>query len=128
MKKSSKKEIYRMLQLEGDLYLPPLPQASNNYVEGVISEKVNSAPNNYYNLFSAYRMATSKSFSVSHLPKLRVNDILRFAKSKSKWMVTCQNSRMLAKCMTELGFEFLERPADYYPYSIPLSRRISKHS
>ena len=39
MKASSKKELYRMLQLEGDVYLPPMPQANHNYVADVISGK-----------------------------------------------------------------------------------------
>ena len=37
MKASSKKELYRMLQLEGDVYLPPMPQANHSYIADVIS-------------------------------------------------------------------------------------------
>ena len=34
---SSKKEIYRMLHLEGDVFLPPLAHANHDYVSGVLS-------------------------------------------------------------------------------------------
>ena len=46
---SSKKEIFRLLQLEGDVYLPPLPQANHVYVSGIISGnvKVCIKPNDY---------------------------------------------------------------------------------
>ena len=40
LRASSKKEVYRKLQLEADLYLPPLPQANHKYVSGVISGKI----------------------------------------------------------------------------------------
>ena len=36
LKASSKKELYRMLQLEGDVYLPLLPQANHQYVASII--------------------------------------------------------------------------------------------
>ena len=35
----SKRELYRMLQLEGDVYLPPLSQANHDYVSGILSGK-----------------------------------------------------------------------------------------
>ena len=34
---SSKKEIYRVLNLEGDVYMPPIAHANHNYVSGVLS-------------------------------------------------------------------------------------------
>ena len=33
----SKKELYRILQLEADVYLPPMPQSNHEYVAGVLS-------------------------------------------------------------------------------------------
>ena len=36
---SSKKELYRMLKLEGDVYLPPMPQANHNYFSDAIMGK-----------------------------------------------------------------------------------------
>ena len=36
LKASSKKELYRLLQLEGDVYLLPLTQANHQYVAGII--------------------------------------------------------------------------------------------
>ena len=35
----SKKEIYRILQLEGDVYLPPIIQANRKYVADIVSGK-----------------------------------------------------------------------------------------
>ena len=42
-KASSKKEVYRLLQLEGDIYMPPMAQANHSYVAGILSgsKKVN---------------------------------------------------------------------------------------
>ena len=39
LKASSKKEVYRMLQLEGDVFLPKLPQANHRYVLDIVSRK-----------------------------------------------------------------------------------------
>ena len=36
----SKKEMYRILQLEGDVYLPPIQQANRKYITGIISGKI----------------------------------------------------------------------------------------
>ena len=35
-KANSKKEMVRILQLEGDVYMPPLSQANHSYVAGVL--------------------------------------------------------------------------------------------
>ena len=37
LKASSKKEVYRMLQLEGNVYLPPLSEANHSYISKIIS-------------------------------------------------------------------------------------------
>ena len=36
-KANSKQEIYRILQLEGDVYLPPKSQANHNYISEILS-------------------------------------------------------------------------------------------
>ena len=43
IKASSKKEVYRLLQLEGDVYMPPIAQSNHQYVSGILSgtKKVN---------------------------------------------------------------------------------------
>ena len=35
----SKKELYRLLQLEGNIYLPPLEQANHKYISDLLSGK-----------------------------------------------------------------------------------------
>ena len=35
----SKRELYRLLQLDGDVYLPPLEQANHKYIADVLSGK-----------------------------------------------------------------------------------------
>ena len=35
-KANSKKEMYRILQLEGDVYLPPISQANHDYVSAIL--------------------------------------------------------------------------------------------
>ena len=35
-KASSKREVYCMLSLEGDVYLPPFPQANHDYVSSIL--------------------------------------------------------------------------------------------
>ena len=35
----SKKELYRLLQLEGNIYLPPLEQANHKYISDILSGK-----------------------------------------------------------------------------------------
>ena len=39
LKVSSKKEVYRMLQLEGNVYLPPPTETNHNYISKLISGK-----------------------------------------------------------------------------------------
>ena len=36
-KANSKKEMYRILQLEGDVHLPPIAQANHEYVSGILT-------------------------------------------------------------------------------------------
>ena len=36
-KANSKQEMCRMLQLEGDVYLPPKSQANHNYISEILS-------------------------------------------------------------------------------------------
>ena len=40
IKASSKKDIYCMLKLECDVYLPPIPQANHGFVSGINSGSV----------------------------------------------------------------------------------------
>ena len=51
-------------------------------LKGLSQEKSKSVTDS--NLFNTSGIATSKPFSFPHLPKLRVNDILRFARSIKK--------------------------------------------
>ena len=44
IKASSKKEIFRLLQLEGDVYFPLILQANHEYVSGIISGNVKVCP------------------------------------------------------------------------------------
>ena len=71
LKASSKKELYRMLQLEGDAYLPPLPQANHKYVAGVISGKI--------------KVCIHLSLLVCQKQLSEVNTSATFAKPTSSW-------------------------------------------
>ena len=52
IKASSKKEMFRLLQLEGDVYFPPIPQAKHVYVSGIISVNVKVCPSSNVNSMS----------------------------------------------------------------------------
>ena len=69
-----------MLQLEGDVYLPPLPQANHQNVSGVITEDVKV----FYllNFFRISKNSALRVIQVPHLPNFMANDIIAFARKK----------------------------------------------
>ena len=79
MKASNKKELYPMLQLEGDVYLPPMPQTNHMYVADVISDSKGKKRIWY---LKYVKNSALKVIQVPHLPGLKINDILSFAREK----------------------------------------------
>ena len=52
IKASNKNEMFRLLQLEGDVYLAPIPQANHVYVSGIISGNAKVCPSSNVNSMS----------------------------------------------------------------------------
>ena len=77
----SKKEIYRMLQLEADVYLPPIQQANRKYITEIVSGKRKVSPSNTVQI--VFENSQLKTIQVPHLEGLRMSNILSFAKLKS---------------------------------------------
>ena len=77
----SKKEIYRLLQIEAYVYLPPIQQANRRYIAEVISgkKKVSRASDVQQHL----KNNQIKSIQVPHLQGLSMSNILDFARSNA---------------------------------------------
>ena len=75
MRARTKKEIFRILHLEGDIYLPPIAQSNRKYIAGVLSGKIKVS-----RLLTTFYIAFEK-LSIQEYPSST------FGRAKNEWNI-----------------------------------------
>ena len=76
----SKRELYRMLQLEGDVHLPLLSQANHCYVSGIFSGKIKVLFE--LSLIKFVKASRLKVLQVPQIKGLKTIDIVNYARTQ----------------------------------------------